>query len=395
MTTEECLLDLAERCVYASLLKKIVFSKPRNSEFHKIEGVLRKHKENAVLAVSCYKDGKVFHRQLSFSEVFAFLEEQIFAFDRVNLLAAEDSASFSRGKKGKTVLLGKEKIEGLLKNEKTFSVALTEGLNDAKNHILSGNEPFLKELGIADKNGRIHDKKQAKFRQINRFLEHIRDIEPYLPQEEPLFIYDLCCGKSYLSFAVYHYFVHIKKKQVDMLGMDLKRDCMEFCAATAKNLGFSGMRFETGDVRMAPKDRKPHLVLSLHACDIATDIVLHFAAEAGAEVILSTPCCHRNLTDKIQNDALSFVTDSPRLKGKLAEVFTDALRLKRLEAKGYKTMAMELTDPENTPKNTLLRAVKDKSFRKDSAKARALEEEYRAALRFVLGKDALDYPFEL
>ena len=179
-----------------------------------------------------------------------------------------------------------------------------------------------------------------------------------------------------------------------MLGMDLKRDCMEFCAKAAVELGFSGMRFETGDIRYIPKDRSPHLVLSLHACDIATDIVLQFATEVKAGVILSTPCCHRNLTDKIHNEALSFVTDSPRLKGKLAEVLTDALRLLRLEANGYKTTAMELTDPDDTPKNTLLRAVKSPAFRSDSKKAEEKKAAYRTALRYVLGENAEDYPFD-
>ncbi len=395
MNAEEALIDLAERCVYASLLKKIVFSKKRNGEYDKVEGTLRRTRQEAVLFLASYKADKVFHRQLAFKEVGAALAALTADFDRINLICENASASFSRSKKGSASLLGKEKVEVLLKNEGDFSEALLSGLNDEKQYILSGEEPFLKLLGISDKNGRVHDKKQAKFRQINRFLEHIRDIEGHLPKEKPLLIYDLCCGKSYLSFAVYHYFVYIKGQAVEMLGMDLKRDCMEFCAKAAEALGFSGMRFETGDIRKIPKDRTPDLVLSLHACDIATDIVLHFATEVGAGVILSTPCCHRNLTDKIHNEALAFVTDSPRLKGKLAEVLTDALRLMRLEAHGYKTTAIELTDPDDTPKNTLLRAVKNSAFRADSKSALEKKEAYRSALRYVLGEEADDYPFHL
>ncbi len=395
MNDKELLIDLAERCIYASLLKKIVFSKKRQGEYDKVEGTLRRARQETVLFLASYKADKVFHRQVALEEVREAVASLVEDFDRVNLLCRDAAASFSRSKKGGVSLLGKEKIEALLKNEGDFSEQLLESLNDKKQYILSGDEPFLKALGISDKNGRVHDKKQAKFRQINRFLEHIRDIEEYLPKENPLLIYDLCCGKSYLSFAVYHYFVCIKGRAVEMLGMDLKRDCMEFCAKVAAELGFSGMRFETGDIRAISKERRPSLVLSLHACDIATDIVLQFATEVDAGVILSTPCCHRNLTDKIHNEALSFVTDSPRLKGKLAEVLTDALRLMRLEAHGYKTTAMELTDPDDTPKNTLLRAVKNPAFRADSKRALEKKAAYLSALRYVLGEDAEDYPFNM
>ncbi|MBQ8907779.1 MAG: SAM-dependent methyltransferase [Clostridia bacterium] len=394
MTVEDILLDLAERCVYASLLKKLVFSKAKGGAYDKVEGTLRRVRQKTVLFLASYRADKVFHRTVEMEEVGAALAPLVADFDRINLITEGASASFSRSKKGSATLLGKEKIEVLLKSGKDFSDTLTESLNESKQYILSGEEPFLRLLGISDKSGRVHDKKQAKFRQINRFLEHIRDIEDSLPKEGPLLIYDLCCGKSYLSFAVYHYFAILKGRSVEMLGMDLKKDCMEFCADAAKALGFSGMRFETGDIRRIPKDRTPDLVLSLHACDIATDIVLQFATEVGARVILSTPCCHRNLTDKIRGDLLPFLTKSPRLKGKLAEVLTDALRLSRLEAFGYKTVACELTDPDDTPKNTLLRAIKSPTYRPDSQKAREKREAYLFALRSVLGESAEDYPFE-
>ena len=250
----------------------------------------------------------------------------------------------------------------------------------------------MKYLDVSDKNGRIHDKKQAKFRQINRFLEHIRDIEHALPKDGTLLIYDLCCGKSYLSFAVYHYFKNIRSRDVAMLGMDLKDDCMRFCADVAKTLSFDGMTFKTGDIRTLPKDRAPHLVLSLHACDIATDIVLHFAASVKAGVILSTPCCQHDLLGKMDLPMLEFVTDYPKLSGKLAESLTDALRLARLRTYGYETAALELTDPDDTPKNTLLRAVLRRGFDPEGDAAGKAKEEYLSALRFVLGEGVTDYP---
>ena len=152
------------------------------------------------------------------------------------------------------------------------------------------------------------------------------------------------------------------------------------------------MTFKTGDIRTLPADRAPDLVLSLHACDIATDIVLHFAASVRAGVILSTPCCQHDLLGKMAIPALAFVTDYPKLSGKLSEALTDALRLSRLRTLGYDTTALELTDPDDTPKNTLLRAIRRPSFDPNGEEARGMREEYRAALRFVLGRDVADYP---
>ena len=167
---------------------------------------------------------------------------------------------------------------------------------------------------------------------------------------------------------------------------------MRFCADVARELAFDGMTFRTGDIRTLPKDRAPHLVLSLHACDIATDIVLHFAASVKAGVILSTPCCQHDLLGKMELPALGFLTDYPKLSGKLAEALTDALRLARLRTLGYETTALELTDPDDTPKNTLLRALLRPTFDPDGAAAKKAKEEYLAALRFVFGTDKTDYP---
>ena len=170
---------------------------------------------------------------------------------------------------------------------------------------------------------------------------------------------------------------------------------MADCADTAHAIGFSGMRFLAGDVRRTPRDVTPHLVLSLHACDIATDIVLDTAAALGAEVILSTPCCHRYLNDKLQMPSLDFVARYPHLRGKLCEVLTEGIRLARLRAAGYTVMALEMTDPDDTPKNTLLRAVRRRGFSPDSAEGKRLREEYEQLLHLVLGEDISGYLKEI
>jgi len=387
-------LSLIFDAAAAGFLRRATFSRPENGDGSRIAARLCTHKGVLLLATERrMMDGKVYHKNISLEELETELPALAAPYRQINLSTSLGDAEYKRSDKGKSVFIGGDKLRRKLSlSAPSFADAVSETLDHKKNYILSGDEPFLKALAISDERGRVHDKKQAKFRQINRFLEHIRDIEEHLPQDGELLIYDLCCGKSYLSFAVYHYFHNIRGRQVRMLGMDLKEDCMRFCADVAKELGFDGMIFKTGDIRKVPREVAPHLVLSLHACDTATDIVLHFAAAVRAGVILSTPCCQHDLLDKVNIPALSFVTQSPKLAGKLAESLTDGLRLLRLRTFGYETTALELTDPDDTPKNTLLRAVLRHDFKPEGQAAQAAKEEYLSALRFVFGREVSDYP---
>ena len=258
------------------------------------------------------------------------------------------------------------------------------GNNKEKNRILSGKEPFLVALGVSDKNGRIYDKKQAKFRQINRFLELISDTLPALP-EGRIRILDLCCGKSYLSFAVYHYFANILGRQVSMTGVDLKPDVIAYCAEVAENLSFDGLEFVCGNVGTYETEDLPDLVISPHACDTATDLVLERALDFEAKVILATPCCHHELNHSLNCPTLGFIAQHSMLRQKFCDAATDALRLKWLEANGYDVAALELIDPDNTPKNIMLRAIRrEDAGEATPAQAQAIAE-YRAARDFLMG----------
>ena len=241
------------------------------------------------------------------------------------------------------------------------------------------------ELGVSDQNGRVHDKKQAKYRQINRFLELIRDVESHLPAEGTLHIADLCCGKSYLSFAVYHYFPAIRGRAVRMVGVDMKAEVMEECGAIARRLRMDGLEFVCGDVTLYefPDGARADMVISLHACDIATDIVLDKAVAWGARVVLSTPCCHHDLNRRLNSPALDFIAEHSMLRQKLCDAATDALRLKRLEANGYDVAALELIDPEETPKNIMLRGIR--RYDPASPRCQKAAEEYRVAYEFLTG----------
>jgi len=231
------------------------------------------------------------------------------------------------------------------------------GNNSDKNYVFSGKEDFMRELGISDKEGRVHDKKQSKFRQINRFVEQIKDIMKHLPEEGTLTVYDLCCGKSYLSFAVYEYLTRVCNREAVMICADLKKSVIEYCESIAKKLGCTGMKFIVADISTITAEHRPDLVISLHACDTATDVVLDFAVKNKARVILSTPCCQHEMFRIMNCPELEFISKYSILKQKIASAATDALRLAKLAANGYKTDAIELIDPDETPKNVLLRGV--------------------------------------
>ncbi|MBQ7315126.1 MAG: methyltransferase [Clostridia bacterium] len=387
MTDKAAFTELILTAMRREVLKKLVFSKPLSPDGpRKISARLCAHRGRRLLAVECSLEGNtVSQKNLTEDAVVQGLDEYLDGFGQINLLTTVGDAEYKRSAKGKEIILGKEALTRKLTGELPSFVTAVEALEKKKSYLLTGAEPFLTVLGISDKNGRVHDKMQGKFRQIHRFLEQIGEIYEELPAQGALHIYDLCCGKSYLSFAVYHYLTALRGREVDMLCMDLKADVIRYCAGCAEELGYRGIHFVAGDITALPSTDTPDMVMSLHACDVATDIVLNTAVRLGARVILSTPCCHRYLTDKLKAPALAFVSAYPHLKNKLCETLTDALRLARLRAAGYHVCARELTDPENTPKNTLLRAVKVGDGREEDAAA------YRAMLTFLLEDGAQDY----
>lgn len=386
MTKTEAFIEIATLSMEREIIKKLVFSRPKSSEIQKVSARLVAHRGRRILAFEYSLPGNtVSHKNVAEDMAADTLAELLCEYSQANLITTLGDAEWKLSKSGKEALLGADKLKNKLSGERAnFEVAI-EALDNKKNYLLSGNEDFLIKLGISDKTGRVHDKRQGKFRQINRFLEVIEDIYQKLPSSGDITVYDLCCGKSYLSFAVYYYLTERKGRKVKMLGIDLKRDCINWCQSLATSLGYNGMTFVTDDVRNTPEGVVPDMVISLHACDIATDIVINKAAELGAGVILSTPCCHRHINDKISSPELDFVTGYPHLRNKLGDVLTDAIRVARLESYGYSVAALELVDPDDTPKNTLIKAIK-KCDKNEAARAR-----YEAILDFVLGDKKEDY----
>ena len=389
---KEGFISLIELAVRVEALRKIIFSKPRDTEVAKISGRLVSHRGKRHLTLEMSLPGNtVSHKNIPEGAISTELMPFFECYSQVNLITPMGDAEWKLGKKGE-VILGGDALEKKMRSQGSTFESTLEELDRKKNYILRGDEDFLKALEISSADGRIHDKRQGKFRQINKFLENIESVYERLPEGE-IVIYDLCSGKSYLSFAVYYYLTEIKKREVYMLAVDLKRDVILWCEELAKRLGYSGMHFKVQDISTLEATRAPNMVVSLHACDVATDIVLENAIRLGAEIILSTPCCHRYLKDKINSAKLGFITDYPHIANKLCEAATDALRLGKLKANGYTVSALELTDPENTPKNTLLKAIKNKNV--SEKELELARKSYGESLEFLLGQEADGYLREI
>ncbi len=246
--------------------------------------------------------------------------------------------------------------------------------NRTKNYILNEGTPvpFLVELGVMTKDGTVTRAKYDKFRQINRFLEFIQDILPALPENRTITILDFGCGKSYLTFAIYHFLKVLHGRDVRIIGLDLKKDVIANCNRLAEKLGYQELTFLHGDIADYEGMNQVDMVVTLHACDTATDFALAKAISWDASVILSVPCCQHELNKQLKNDNLTPLLKYGLIKERTAALFTDAIRGNLLEAAGYQTQILEFIDMAHTPKNILLRAV-----RKQKPKAEQLQKNLK------------------
>jgi SAM-dependent methyltransferase len=249
---------------------------------------------------------------------------------------------------------------------KSYQVDLSHDRN--KNYILKEGQPvdFLVKLGVMSPEGEVYKKKYDKFKQINKFLELVDDIADELDKSKVLNIVDFGCGKSYLTFALYHYLASIKNMKVNIIGMDLKKDVIDFCNKITKELTYSSLSFVCGDISDFRPASEVDMVVTLHACDNATDIAIANAARWGAKIILSVPCCQHELYGKVNNPDLSAMLKHGIIKERLSSLVTDSLRGSILEILGYRVQLLEFVDMEHTPKNIMIRAVrKNEAFNAD------------------------------
>lgn len=356
MSKQDAILAILQEELFEHTLEKIVFSRPYDKHVKKAITKLFKKGNDIFCQIESFTvDNKAKHENIPLADAPArLLAMAIGEFVQTDIFSKNGFCEILASKNGHIHIADKRK-----KKEKQEPVAVAEH-NREKKYLLDAKEhaSFLSLLGVCDEKGRIFEKKRSKFRQINRFLELLNDVYDKLPREGKLTVCDLCCGKSYLTFAVYYYLTTLKNREVVMYGVDLKEDVIAYCESVAKTLGCEGLHFLCRDITAFTLDQTVDMVVSLHACDIATDIVLDFAIRERARVILSTPCCHHEMMRQISSPTLSFMTDHSMLKQKLCDAATDALRGLKLEASGYSVDMPELIDAEETPKNLMIRAVR-------------------------------------
>lgn len=307
-----------------------------------------------------YTKTQVFHKNLTAGDAGSYLTGKLFSdtssqtasFKNALVETQSFTANVLVSKKGTITI--KKKMNASAKQPK---ISLSH--NRKKKYILEEGipVPFLIDLGVMTQNGSIVNAHYDKFRQINRFLEYIEDILPSLPTGRELRILDFGCGKSYLTFAIYYYLKVLKGYPVRITGLDLKEDVIRHCNELAVKYGYDKLEFLCGDIAYYDGCSQVDMVVTLHACDTATDYALAKAVGWGAKVILSVPCCQHELNKQMKNDLLSPVLHYGILKERMAALMTDGLRAQILEANGYRTQILEFIDMAHTPKNLLIRAV--------------------------------------
>lgn len=346
---------------------KMLLSQTLNLEFiqavisnpHTKEGVLKikvrpvEIKGKRVFQCESFTKTQVFHENLETEEAIERMDHAMSEFRQMQLSSGDMDYTVLLSKKGK-VTIQKRKVEG------RSCCQLDVSHNRNKKYIMQEGipVPFLQDLGVMTQDGKIVRTKFDKFRQINRFLEFIEDILPQLDKKKEVTILDFGCGKSYLTFAMYYYLHVLKKYDIRIIGLDLKKDVIQHCNELAEKYGYDKLNFLVGDIADYEGVKNVDMVVTLHACNTATDFALAKAVGWNAKVILSVPCCQHELNQQMQNDLLEPIMKYGLLKERFAALLTDGLRAEYLESAGYKVQVLEFIDMEHTPKNILIRAVK-------------------------------------
>lgn len=357
---EQYFSDLIKEAVY-----KLIISKPRkkDSEYKKIVV----EKKDCFYQIAKYTEKQVFHENVALSDIAVrcvSLTDGIFA--QVNAWSSDYEYYILISKKGSPTMK-RSRIKGT-------QAASVDTHNRKKNYILEEGTPIppLVDMGVFTKEGKVVRTMYDKFKQINRFIEMIDDSIKSASLTE-INVIDFGCGKSYLTFILYYYLTEIKKMKARIIGLDLKADVIEHCNEVAAKYGYDGLTFEMGDINGYQTPFDVDMVITLHACDTATDYALYNAITWNAKMIFSVPCCQHELNAQIETESLSALTDYGIIKERFCALATDAIRGKLLEYCGYKTQLLEFIDFAHTPKNILIRAIK-RPITAKNAREKALAE---------------------
>lgn len=347
------LKELLERDLNVDAIQ-VVLSNPRlKDELSKVKIRPVLIKGELSFQASLYRNNKVFHQNFEVSDmvsqILVWAEND---FKQIELDTKEVHSIVLISKRGKVTI--KENKQNPCVEQKSLEH------NRKKQYILKEDipVPFLIDLGVQTDEGKIKKNHYDKFRQINRFLEFVEDIIPSLPKGRELTIIDFGCGKSYLTFAVYYYLKELKGYDIRVIGLDLKEDVIQKCNDLKIKYGYEKLEFLVGDIASYEGVDFVDMVITLHACDTATDFALGKAVAWGAKVILSVPCCQHEFNQQMNNEILAPMLQYGLIKERIAALATDALRAELLKIKGYSVQILEFIDMEHTPKNILIRAIK-------------------------------------
>ena len=350
-------------------LIRVIVSNPRDKDgISKIKVRAVLINSELMFQATEYVGNQVLHHNYTSTEIASYLDNMITnSFKQCEIVTNDIVANILVSKKGKITINRKKSAARLIESKSVKVNDLSH--NRTKHYILEEGipVPFLIELGVMNTKGDVLKPRYDKFRQINRFLEFVKDIVRELPRNREINIIDFGCGKSYLTFAIYYYLRELCGLDVRITGLDLKKDVINKCNQLSEKYGYDKLIFKLGDIADYEGQNNVDMVVTLHACDTATDYALYKAVSWNAKVILSVPCCQHEINKQIKNEMMSPVLNYGILKDRMSAIMTDAIRAEVLKIKGYHTEILEFIDMEHTPKNLLIRALHRK---KPSAKKR-------------------------
>lgn len=349
-----------------------VFTSPKNKSdnpYKKITVRPISVKNKSIIQFEKFTDKQAFHENYSYDEANEEIINLIIdGYKNINLFTSDADYQIIVSKKGSIKVAEKQPSKKQSAEEH----------NKKKQYIINENEAcdFLELLGVMNKQGMVYSKKYDKFKQINKFLEIVDDSLKGKELKDDFMIIDFGCGKAYLTFALYYYFYHLRKVRVKIIGLDLKEEVINFCNEISDKLNYDNLKFICGDIQSFDYTDNIDMIVTLHACDTATDASLVKAIRWNADIILSVPCCQHEFYDKIKNTELEPMLKHGLIKERVSSLVTDSLRGLFLETKGYKVQLMEFIAMEHTPKNILIRAVKTGRENKNA------EQEYNDFKKF-------------
>lgn len=349
--------DTVAGLVNAAMIQTILSNARDPEQASKVKLRPVRLKDELFIQETVYVGKKVLHANLTIEEaiehICKYLEEDF----KQGLIQTETAEC--------TILISKKGKATIKTKQKQAAIKADLSHNRQKKYILDEGDkiPFLIDLGIMNLEGKVVKAKYDKFRQINKYLEFIRDIIPKLPKDRTIRIIDFGCGKSYLTFAMYYYLHDMQALPIEVIGLDLKEDVIAHCNELAVRYGFTNLRFEMGDIAQFTGADSVDMVVTLHACDTATDYAIEKAVKWGASVILTVPCCQHEVNAQINSEFLKPALKYGLIKERMSALLTDAIRANMLETLGYETQILEFIDMEHTPKNILIRATRKSGMR--------------------------------